>query len=532
MFGKRVNRLIFGECIVIYRKLFVFFVAFSLLFFSIFTDSSPSLAIRNESEICMPYKESKLNRLMDNRVRGRQNFIFFDDKNSATQHINQNIQPKTSIFAINIEINLVYQSDPLNEPVDLSSKFTPSYKSLFWIMLSVTALVIFFCFYLLLERHIKKGNQNIIRQEKYISKLSHELRNPLNGIIGMQYLIKQSLHDKEKILEYIEKSEISSNYMRNLINDSLEISKIKNKSMNLHYEMVNLYDLIHELKSILQIQLLEKNIDFTVQSSIHSPFVSCDKIKLMQVLINILNNAIKFSDINGRILLEITQSIFETDNIVKFAISDTGCGMSKNYLDTIWLPFSQEERQNHENSTGLGMTISKEIVTCMGGTLDVWSELGMGTTFTMQLPLLAHKNEINEGEDDFYLGKTVLVVDDNELSREIMSNYLKAEGFVVVVANDGQEAVQLFKKQPHSYDLILLDMHMPKLNGQSACKDIRKYNKYVKIVMVSGDEDCLYKKNKMMDDYLLKPFKMEEFIKKIKILLKKEIMDKEKKRHL
>lgn len=314
----------------------------------------------------------------------------------------------------------------------------------------------------------------------FLANMSHEIRTPLNGITGLLYLMRQNLGNTDKMKEYLEKAEVSADFLKSVITEVLDMSKIESGQLELYCKNLNLEKLLWEVEMLIAPQSEERNQRFLVEyQDLPAPWVSGDEVRLKQIIVNLLGNALKFTPSGGQISLLAQQDLKGDTTVTTFRITDTGCGMSPEFLDKIWLPFEQEHRVTSINGTGLGTTLSKLLVEKMGGDIQVKSREGEGTTFTVRIPLPVSRPEeipvlsIQERQVSL-AGKRILAAEDNDINREILTEILSEYGAIIVPAVDGQEAVERFSESPaFSFDVILMDIQMPVLDGYEATKRIR-----------------------------------------------------------
>lgn len=295
----------------------------------------------------------------------------------------------------------------------------------------------------------------------------------------MLYLMRQNLDDREKQEQYLEKAEVSASFLKSVITEVLDMSKIESGQLELYSKKLNLEKLLREIAMLIEPQSEERKLQFTVDcDGLNTPWVTGDEVRLKQIIVNLLGNALKFTPAGGRISLTVQQKVQGDIADTTFQITDNGCGMSQEFLERIWLPFEQEHRLGSLNGTGLGTTLSKMLAEKMGGKIDVKSREREGTTFTVRLPLPIAQPELSDqslpGQQVTLTGKRILAVEDNDINREILMEILAGYGAVVTPAVNGQEAVDIFSQNPvFSFDVILMDIQMPVLDGYGASKAIR-----------------------------------------------------------
>ncbi len=371
----------------------------------------------------------------------------------------------------------------------------------------------------------------------FLTNMSHDIRTPMNAIIGFTELALQNLNDKDKVKDYLVKSNVSSQHLLSLINDILDMNRIESGKFILNEEVVNIKSLIDNVITIVKGMADAKNQKMIMDElTLTDEYIVCDKLRINQVIINIIGNAIKFTPEGGEIHTKIIQIQSKEDyGEYKVIISDNGVGMSPEFINKIFVPFEREKTStiSKTQGTGLGMAITKSIVDMIGGTINVQSELGEGTEFTLVLPFKTSKQapapeeelfEINEEE---FKGKRILVVEDNEMNREIIQEVLQESGFEIDIAEDGKYAVEMVAKSiPGYYDAILMDIQMPIMDGYTATKKIRKLHNQslanIPIVAMTAnafDEDRKEAFACGMNEHVTKPLNLEELFKVLHTIL-------------
>ena len=327
----------------------------------------------------------------------------------------------------------------------------------------------------------------------FLSNMSHDMRTPLNAVMGLATLISRDAENSDCVREYARKLTYSGEHLLGLINDVLDMSKIESGKTTLNLCDVNLADIINETDNIIRPQAKKKNQTFVVKSDgVEYCCITADKLRLSQILINILSNAVKYTEEGGNITFEIKEIKVTNPQIVKykFIISDNGIGMSEEYLKDIFKPFTREETSLTDavQGTGLGMAITKNLIDLMGGTIKVLSTQGVGTTYevTMEFRIadintnkdLWNRYNIpkHENEPDHVLvGKNFLIAEDNGINSDMLKELLKEEGAACDCAKNGMAAVDLFRhSKKGQYDLIFMDVQMPDMDGYEATRAIRQ----------------------------------------------------------
>ena len=323
----------------------------------------------------------------------------------------------------------------------------------------------------------------------FLSNMSHDIRTPMNAIIGMTSLIRHDAGNKDKVIEYADKIDISSRHLLGIINDVLDMSKIEAGKTVFKYTDFSILDFITELNTIFHSQIDEKNQTLTIiKENIRHEWVNGDQVHLMQIFSNLVSNAVKYTQEGGKIQFLVEEC--ETKSSVyakyRFLVSDNGMGMSADFKDIIFDAFTRAESSmtNKIQGTGLGMAITRNLVEAMGGTIDVESELGQGSCFEVIIDLRIAEDrsvsstvqeEKNEQNDNIFQGMRFLCAEDNELNAEILTELLKIEGAECTICENGEEILKTFEKSaPGDYDMILMDVQMPVMNGYEATKAIRR----------------------------------------------------------
>ena len=323
----------------------------------------------------------------------------------------------------------------------------------------------------------------------FLSNMSHDIRTPMNAIIGMTSLIRHDAGNKAKVIEYADKIDISSQHLLGIINDVLDMSKIEAGKTVFKYTDFSILDFITELNTIFHSQIDEKNQTLTIiKENIRHEWVNGDKVHLMQIFSNLVSNAVKYTQEGGKIQFLVEEC--ETKSSVyakyRFLVSDNGMGMSADFKDTIFDAFTRAESSmtNKIQGTGLGMAITKNLVEAMGGTIDVESELGQGSCFEVLIDLRiaedrfvssAEQAEKDEPAGNVLKGMRFLCAEDNELNAEILMELLKIEGAECTICENGKRVLEAFEQSaPGDYDMILMDVQMPVMNGYDAARAIRR----------------------------------------------------------
>jgi CheY-like chemotaxis protein/nitrogen-specific signal transduction histidine kinase len=328
----------------------------------------------------------------------------------------------------------------------------------------------------------------------FLSNMSHDIRTPMNAIIGFSTLAAKHIDHKERVEDYLSKISSASNHLLSLINDVLDMSRIEGGRIHLEEERCSLQELIRNLSGIISSDLQAAELEFSVDiRNVTDDIVFCDRLRLNQVLLNLLGNAIKFTQPGGAIQLSLTEYAKEDSETAsyEFRVTDTGIGMSEEFLEHVFEPFEREQTSTVSGiqGTGLGMTISKNIVEMMGGTITVLSRKNRGSEFTVTIPMKkagglwpgqttcdAEQPVLPDEKQRQLQGQRVLLVEDNALNREIAADLLGEAGLQVEEAEDGSIAVDLLQKKGAGYyQLVIMDVQMPVMDGYTAARTIRAF---------------------------------------------------------
>ena len=373
----------------------------------------------------------------------------------------------------------------------------------------------------------------------FLSNMSHDIRTPMNAIIGFTTLAVSNIDDQKRVRDYLGKILSSGSHLLSLINDILDMSRIESGKIHLEETEVSLSDVLHDLKTIISGQINAKQLEFYIDAmEVTNEDVYCDKTRLNQVLLNLLSNAVKFTPAGGTVSVWLKQfpGTVKGIELYEIRVKDNGIGMSPEFVEKIFSPFERERTStvSRTQGTGLGMAITKNIVDMMGGTIEVQTEQGKGTEFIVRLPFRLqsekhHTEKIAELEglkalvvdDDFNTcDRCILLVEDNELNSEITVEILNEYGYMVDTAGNGAQAVEKVKNsKPGNYDLVLMDVQMPVMNGYEATRQIRALNDPalagITIIAMTAnafDEDKKKALECGMDGFLTKPIVIEELI--------------------
>lgn len=379
-------------------------------------------------------------------------------------------------------------------------------------------------------------------KSSFLANMSHDMRTPMNGIVGMTAIAKNNLDDRKRVEDCLNKIDLSSSHLLNLINDVLDMSKIESGKLTMECEPFDLTQIIGNLENIMRPQCEDKEQLFKISIHVRHTKLLGDSMHLSQILMNLLSNAMKFTPKGGMITLfaeELEQKHTEFASY-RFTVTDTGIGMSSEFLKTLFTPFERADVKRVQNTegTGLGMAIAKNLVTAMGGQILVESKLGQGSVFTVEAELLMQ----NPGQDDTgtvedkgsvnsdFTGKRLLLAEDNEINREIASVLLQERGALIEEAENGKLAVECFEASAYRYyDAILMDIMMPVMNGYEAAREIRAsehpQGKTIPIVAMTANafaEDVKASKDAGMNAHIAKPVDVDVLFRTLTEVMKED----------
>lgn len=375
-----------------------------------------------------------------------------------------------------------------------------------------------------LEKSMQKAQRANEAKTRFLFNMSHDIRTPMNAIIGFSDLLERHLDDKEKAADYIAKIKSSSSFLLSLINYVLEMSRIESGKATLKIEVGYFEELVDSLKAIFQTDIEKKNLYYTCHTDIQHEYVFCDRTKVREVLLNIVSNSMKYTPEGGSISVDITENYLEKERVTSytFVIEDTGIGMSEEYLPHIFEEFTRERTSTESKviGTGLGLPIVKSLIELMHGSIHVESKVGKGTRTTVNLSFpIATKEEFEKGKErqeaNFLIGltgKRILLAEDNDLNAEIAVTLLEESGFSVDRVADGKQCISTLQEKPERYyDVILMDIQMPNMDGYKTTKLIRQLqNKRAEIPIVAMtanafDEDKQKALDSGMNGHIAKP---------------------------
>ena len=387
-----------------------------------------------------------------------------------------------------------------------------------------------------LEKSAEQAKNANEAKTRFLFNMSHDIRTPMNAIVGFSGLLEKNLQNERKAKEYLEKIQSSGNLLLRIINQVLEMARIESGTAVLQLKAEDMDALFHRVNTVFEEDVRKKNLQYHAVLDVRHHYVVCDQTKLQEIMLNIISNAIKYTPEGHSIYVEVHEAVSENPSKIRYIFSceDTGIGMSEEYLPHIYEEFSREHStaENKVSGTGLGLPIIKSMIELMGGSIQVESRQGIGTKFTIDLSFdIALKEEVYGSEDTIessaihtIKGKRILLVEDNELNAEIAKTVLEDIGALITRAENGQQALELFKEKPaETFDVILMDLMMPVMDGYTATRKIRELErsdaKTVPIIAMTANafqedtEKCIAVG---MNAHLAKPLDIEKMKKTIK----------------
>lgn len=388
---------------------------------------------------------------------------------------------------------------------------------------------------------VRRADQANLIKSEFLSNISHDIRTPMNAIVGYSEIARQNCDDRKKLMDCFEKISIASDHLLELINGILDMSRLEMGGTQLLETECSIQQIVNDVADILENQMIEKQIDLQLDySEVWEDKIIADKVKLTQILQNILLNAVQYSNNGGKIFISVKQpEIDDEQGIAKteIRIKDEGCGVSKEFLEKIFEPFERERTvgKTEVSGIGLGLSICRKLIQMMNGKINIESEEGKGTEVFISIPLVIQTlMEIAEevpDEEILISGKRILIVEDNTLNREIVKDMLESAGCIVEEAKDGSFAVDMVNLAGHGYyDLILMDIQMPIMDGYEATRIIRSFPNEslskIPIVALSANAFPDDKKKAFdsgMDAFISKPVSSDKLARVINVIFNSDI---------
>ena len=386
----------------------------------------------------------------------------------------------------------------------------------------------------------EKADMESKTKTEFMNRMSHDLRTPINGILGMIHVIRKSWNNQEKLEDSVDKIEISTRHLMDLVNDVLDMSKLESGHLTVHEEPFDLEDLMKEVAVLMQGQLEETGITHRKhRENMQHTMLKGDALQLQRIMMNLFGNAVKYNKKNGTIDTYVTEISCDGKNVLyEFRIADSGIGMSREYMEhELFQPFTQEkaDARTQYKGTGLGMSIVKGLIDRMNGTISVRSTLGEGSEFTFRLAFRLAEEEMQQAAEnkedakDDLAGMRVLLVEDNDINMEIAEFYLTDAGIIVEKAWNGKEAVEKYEGTPKGYySAILMDIMMPVMNGIEAARNIRRKEKNggkeIPIIAMTAQSERESKESCSlagMNAYISKPVDPENLIRILRMYQKR-----------
>ncbi len=423
----------------------------------------------------------------------------------------------------------------------------------FLVAVSIAVLATAICYLMLHRKQREKLYTEEIRKSaekarkaneaktRFLFNMSHDIRTPMNAIVGFSGLLEKSIHDEKKSLGYIKKIRVSSDILLTIINQVLEMARIESGKITLNPESVNIREMVEAMNTVFESSLTKKSLEYQCSLNVVHDQILCDKTKMEEIILNVVSNSIKYTNPHGKITVFIDEldSEDEKNANYKVVVEDNGIGMSQDYLPHIFEEFSREHTSTETRvaGTGLGLPIVKSLVDRMGGTIEVESEEGKGTRFIMKFSFpVSLENQVREKEKqnipditEKLEGKRILLAEDNELNAEIAETVLEETGIKVKHVEDGIQCIEELKKMPEKYyDVILMDVQMPNMDGYTATQRIRDLDDSraeIPIIAMTAnayDEDRRKAQEAGMDGFLAKPLDVDEMMRLLAQIIKTE----------
>lgn len=376
-----------------------------------------------------------------------------------------------------------------------------------------------------LESRLEKSKADSKARQEFLSRMSHEIRTPMNAIIGLTDIISMNENIPQDILENLNKIHSSAHYLLGLINNILDMSKIDQGKMILSQEPFSLEQMIDSLTDMMDSEANRFGVQLHIEKDIRHNVIIGDEIRLRQVLTNLLSNAFKYTPSDGTVSFKILEKAATEEQVsLYFEVTDSGIGIPQNEQERIFQSFEQVESSiSRSMGTGLGLPISRSIIRLMGGDINLTSERNKGSQFSFTLTFPIGKIKIKElpSEENYLEGKNILIAEDNEINAEIITSFLEVKGAIIQLESNGKEALEEFRSSPnYFYDLILMDIQMPVMDGITSTKQIRMLEKddakQVPIIAMTANtfkEDVEKAISSGMNDFIPKPIDVNNLYK-------------------
>ena len=450
-----------------------------------------------------------------------------------------------------------YADITVNAAEDYSQKIASTLNvSEYGMTIVIVLLVIFSIWLSVMSTKLARENEQYMKNEaeikeqlrlasksksEFLSRMSHDIRTPMNAIVGMTEIAKMHQDSAQQMIEYVEKIQRESMHLQTLINDVLDISKIESGKLTVNLEDAYVYEIVESINIAVRSLVTGRKLEYSyVEDHIIHPYLSMDTLRITQIYMNLLSNAVKYTPDGGKVSLELWQEESEASGYVDLyaKVSDNGIGMTKEFMKDMYSEFTRgtDTRVNKIQGSGLGLCIVKQMTDLMGGTIDVQSEVGKGTTFIVKLTLkyLSENNTQHTGKNDAVdfdkaQGLHILLAEDNDLNYEIACEFLTTYGVEVTRAENGKIETELFEHaQPGTFDLILTDVQMPIMDGLEATRQIRAMQrpdaKTIPIIAMTANafaEDIQACREAGMDAHIAKPIDIKVMYKTIFEVLNK-----------
>lgn len=385
-----------------------------------------------------------------------------------------------------------------------------------------------------IKEDLREAQRTSAAKSRFLTTISHDMRTPMNAIMGLTDLAIAHMEEQEKVRDYLQRISRASTHLLELVNDVLDMERIESGRLTMEHKTFSMTELLKDVADLIQAEAAVKAQIMNTEWNLQHNRVIGDPVRIRQVLINLLSNAVKYTQRGGRLFFQLKETCSDGDTAdYRIKIYDNGYGMSETFQQILFEPFAKECSAASEGveGTGLGLSITKSLVDLMGGGLSVESRLGEGTIFTVNLPMeIAKQEEIlpekTENTGRYHCnGRHILLAEDNEITADVLTDILELMGVQVKWAKNGYQAVELFLQEDSRYDLILMDIQMPIMDGYEATRQIRRLSKKgaeIPIVALTGNaflEDIKASQDAGMNCHLSKPIKKKELEQVLQTIL-------------